>query len=140
MLQFATKAFRLTKHTHTHTHKNRGPATPPFGMRPRAQRTPTPDPAGFLSFPTSWENLQETAARLLFMAVRWAKCLAPFQTLSEGDQVSDDHCNNRFYSLSLSVDVAAAGVLEGLVPAPPVSTRRFWNSKFIVVFWLPMVQ
>ena len=39
------------------------------------------------SFPTSWETLQETAARLLFMAVRWAKCLAPFQTLSSGDQV-----------------------------------------------------
>jgi len=38
-------------------------------------------------FPTSWENLQETAARLLFMAVRWAKCLAPFQTLSQADQV-----------------------------------------------------
>ena len=39
------------------------------------------------AFPTSWETLQETAARLLFMAVRWAKCLAPFQTLSSGDQV-----------------------------------------------------
>ena len=44
--------------------------------------------ASLPAFPTSWENLQETAARLLFMAVRWAKCLAPFQTLSEGDQVT----------------------------------------------------
>ena len=35
----------------------------------------------------SWENIQETAARLLFMAVRWVKCLAPFQTLSLKDQV-----------------------------------------------------
>lgn len=32
--------------------------------------------------------LQETTARLLFMAVRWVRCLAPFQTLSKRDQVS----------------------------------------------------
>lgn len=30
---------------------------------------------------------QETTARLLFMAVRWVRCLAPFQTLSKRDQV-----------------------------------------------------
>ena len=30
---------------------------------------------------------QETAARLLFMAVRWARCLTPFQTLTQEDQV-----------------------------------------------------
>uniref|UniRef100_A0A1A9X285 NR LBD domain-containing protein n=1 Tax=Glossina brevipalpis TaxID=37001 RepID=A0A1A9X285_9MUSC len=35
----------------------------------------------------SWEMLQETTARLLFMAVRWVKCLMPFQTLSRSDQV-----------------------------------------------------
>ena len=52
------------------------------------------------TFPTSWENLQETAARLLFMAVRWAKCLAPFQTLSEGDQVSCSHSLTISYSPS----------------------------------------
>ncbi|XP_055711747.1 protein dissatisfaction isoform X2 [Phlebotomus papatasi] len=34
----------------------------------------------------SWEILQETTARLLFMAVRWVRCLVPFQTLSKGDQ------------------------------------------------------
>lgn len=34
----------------------------------------------------SWEMLQETTARLLFMAVRWVKCLVPFQTLSKCDQ------------------------------------------------------
>ena len=32
-------------------------------------------------------SLQETTARLLFMAVRWVKCLAPFQTLSLRDQL-----------------------------------------------------
>ncbi|XP_026679212.1 nuclear receptor subfamily 2 group E member 1-like [Diaphorina citri] len=31
--------------------------------------------------------LQETTARLLFMAVRWVRCLAPFQTLSKRDQL-----------------------------------------------------
>lgn len=30
---------------------------------------------------------QETTARLLFMAVRWVRCLAPFQTLSKHDQL-----------------------------------------------------
>eukprot|EP00095_Tigriopus_kingsejongensis_P006750 maker-scaffold1404_size42976-snap-gene-0.13 protein:Tk06750 transcript:maker-scaffold1404_size42976-snap-gene-0.13-mRNA-1 annotation:"orphan nuclear receptor" len=35
----------------------------------------------------SWDTLQETTARLLFMAVRWVKCLAPFQTLSSKDQL-----------------------------------------------------
>ncbi|XP_037912046.1 nuclear receptor subfamily 2 group E member 1 [Hermetia illucens] len=34
----------------------------------------------------SWEMLQETTARLLFMAVRWVRCLMPFQTLSKNDQ------------------------------------------------------
>ncbi|KAG8225436.1 hypothetical protein J437_LFUL004436 [Ladona fulva] len=29
----------------------------------------------------------ETTARLLFMAVRWVRCLAPFQTLSKRDQL-----------------------------------------------------
>ncbi|XP_050303171.1 protein dissatisfaction isoform X2 [Anthonomus grandis grandis] len=35
----------------------------------------------------TWEMLQETTARLLFMAVRWVRCLAPFQTLSKNDQL-----------------------------------------------------
>ncbi|CAO1348729.1 unnamed protein product [Diamesa tonsa] len=34
----------------------------------------------------TWEFLQETTARLLFMAVRWVRCLVPFQTLSKTDQ------------------------------------------------------
>lgn len=34
----------------------------------------------------TWEFLQETTARLLFMAIRWIRCLMPFQTLSKTDQ------------------------------------------------------
>ena len=30
---------------------------------------------------------QETTARLLFMAVRWVRCIPPFQTLSKNDQL-----------------------------------------------------
>lgn len=30
---------------------------------------------------------QETSARLLFMAVRWVRCLAPFQALTASDQL-----------------------------------------------------
>ena len=40
-----------------------------------------------LSMAPTWESLQETTARLLFMAVRWVKCLMPFQTLSTKDQL-----------------------------------------------------
>ncbi|XP_046446388.1 protein dissatisfaction-like [Daphnia pulex] len=36
--------------------------------------------------PGSYELLQETSARLLFMAVRWVRWLTPFQTLSRADQ------------------------------------------------------
>ncbi|XP_034245012.1 nuclear receptor subfamily 2 group E member 1 [Thrips palmi] len=35
----------------------------------------------------TWEVLQETTARLLFMAVQWVRSLAPFQTLSKKDQL-----------------------------------------------------
>ncbi|XP_067123771.1 nuclear receptor subfamily 2 group E member 1-like [Centruroides vittatus] len=35
-----------------------------------------------------WESLQEITARLLFMVVRWVKCLPTFQTLSKCDQVT----------------------------------------------------
>ncbi|XP_055386144.1 protein dissatisfaction [Condylostylus longicornis] len=42
--------------------------------------------AGIDSRMFSWEMLQETTARLLFMAVRWVRCLMPFQTLSKNDQ------------------------------------------------------
>lgn len=33
------------------------------------------------------ESLQEITARLLFMVIRWVKCLPTFQTLSKTDQV-----------------------------------------------------
>ncbi|KAF6208428.1 hypothetical protein GE061_016884 [Apolygus lucorum] len=47
----------------------------------------SPSTAIHLSLSPSWEVLQETTARLLFMAVRWVRCLAPFQTLSKRDQL-----------------------------------------------------
>ncbi|XP_043464682.1 protein dissatisfaction-like isoform X3 [Leptopilina heterotoma] len=37
-------------------------------------------------FSPTWEVLQETTARLLFMVVQWVKCLASFQALPEYDQ------------------------------------------------------
>ncbi|XP_034940790.1 nuclear receptor subfamily 2 group E member 1 [Chelonus insularis] len=45
-------------------------------------------PTGTLqSFSPTWEVLQETTARLLFMAVKWVRSLAPFQTLSKDDRL-----------------------------------------------------
>lgn len=46
---------------------------------------PMPGSTMEIRLPT-WEVLQETTARLLFMAVRWVRCLMPFQTLSKNDQ------------------------------------------------------
>ncbi|XP_044584529.1 protein dissatisfaction-like isoform X2 [Cotesia glomerata] len=39
------------------------------------------------NFSPTWEILQETTARLLFMAVKWVRCLVPFQTLFKDDQL-----------------------------------------------------
>ncbi|XP_044008025.1 protein dissatisfaction-like isoform X2 [Aphidius gifuensis] len=48
----------------------------------------SPSPTGTLhNFTPTWEVLQETTARLLFMAVRWVRCLAPFQTLYKEDRL-----------------------------------------------------
>ncbi|XP_026315451.1 photoreceptor-specific nuclear receptor [Hyposmocoma kahamanoa] len=47
---------------------------------------PPPSAFGAPLAPT-WELLQETSARLLFMAVRWVRCLAPFQALAPSDQL-----------------------------------------------------
>ncbi|XP_018318475.1 nuclear receptor subfamily 2 group E member 1 [Agrilus planipennis] len=46
-----------------------------------------PSPSLSLPLTPTWEILQETTARLLFMAVRWVRCLPPFQTLSKNDQL-----------------------------------------------------
>lgn len=68
--------------------RNRNLFPPPPAPAPAQLLSPPLLPSALPSLPTSWETLQETAARLLFMAVRWAKCLAPFQTLTSGDQVA----------------------------------------------------
>ncbi|XP_072395297.1 protein dissatisfaction [Diabrotica undecimpunctata] len=47
----------------------------------------TSPPLAPLPLTPTWEMLQETTARLLFMAVRWVRCLTPFQTLSKHDQL-----------------------------------------------------
>ncbi|CAH1184281.1 unnamed protein product, partial [Phyllotreta striolata] len=75
-----------------------------WGTKISQMESPSSSDSGILSSPTSislstnspftpipltptWSLLQETAARLLFMAVRWVRCLAPFQTLSKHDQL-----------------------------------------------------
>ena len=63
------------------------PPPPPPPILPLPPPTSTSTPALPLSMAPTWESLQETTARLLFMAVRWVKCLMPFQTLSTKDQL-----------------------------------------------------
>ncbi|KAL6254974.1 hypothetical protein P5V15_014317, partial [Pogonomyrmex californicus] len=53
-------------------------------METETSRSPT---GTVQSFSPTWEMLQETTARLLFMAVRWVRCLPPFQTISKDDQL-----------------------------------------------------
>ena len=71
------------------------------------ETSPSPANGSLLVTPT-WENIQETAARLLFMAVRWVKCLAPFQTLSLKDQVD-------LYFLSERKQIILSSVVLGLI-------------------------
>lgn len=64
---------------------------PPPPLLPLPPTTPTNNNINNSTVPSpanlpSWEVLQETTARLLFMAVRWVRCLVPFQTLSKADQ------------------------------------------------------
>uniref|UniRef100_A0A182JGE2 Uncharacterized protein n=1 Tax=Anopheles atroparvus TaxID=41427 RepID=A0A182JGE2_ANOAO len=59
-------------------------AGPPPPLVPHLTALP-PDGPAIIRLPT-WEILQETTARLLFMSVRWVRCLIPFQTLSKNDQ------------------------------------------------------
>lgn len=45
-----------------------------------------------ISFPkplsSQWDSVHEVTARLLFMVIRWVKCLPTFRTLSKNDQVA----------------------------------------------------
>lgn len=53
---------------------------------------PEPHPAGALTsaglYPSTHETVYETSARLLFMAVKWAKNLPSFASLPFRDQVN----------------------------------------------------
>ncbi|XP_050094833.1 protein dissatisfaction-like [Anopheles aquasalis] len=61
------------------------PPPPPLVPHPIALTALSPEGPTIIRLPT-WEILQETTARLLFMSVRWVRCLIPFQTLSKSDQ------------------------------------------------------
>uniref|UniRef100_A0A182F226 Uncharacterized protein n=1 Tax=Anopheles albimanus TaxID=7167 RepID=A0A182F226_ANOAL len=61
------------------------PPPPPLVPHPIALTALSPEVPTIIRLPT-WEILQETTARLLFMSVRWVRCLIPFQTLSKSDQ------------------------------------------------------
>ncbi|XP_030746012.1 nuclear receptor subfamily 2 group E member 1 [Sitophilus oryzae] len=76
---------KLTQLESNASESSSGLSMPSPGL-PMAQLSPTPTLAALPLTPT-WEMLQETTARLLFMAVRWVRCLAPFQTLSKHDQL-----------------------------------------------------
>ncbi|KAJ6633167.1 Protein dissatisfaction [Pseudolycoriella hygida] len=71
----------------------------------------------------SWEVLQETSARLLFMAVRWVRCLMPFQTLSKNDQqLLLQESWKELFLLNLS-QWAVPWDLGALLDSPPVRER-----------------
>ena len=58
------------------------------GSLDQMENEASPSPTGTMpNFILTWEVLQETTARLLFMAVRWVRCLVPFQTLCKDDQL-----------------------------------------------------
>ncbi|XP_045534716.1 protein dissatisfaction [Papilio machaon] len=83
---------------------------------------PPPSPFGAPLAPT-WELLQETSARLLFMAVRWVRCLAPFQALAPGDQLVLLRAAWKELFLLHLAQWAAPWDLAPLLAAPAARTR-----------------
>ena len=86
------------------------PTQPPISWYTEHQQPPPPQspastgaPTAFLPFATP-DNVYETAARLLFMAVKWAKNLPSFAALPFRDQVIQVHCgrlNTHFHSFKI---------------------------------------
>ena len=48
---------------------------------------PFPKPLQQLSATGQWDSVHEVTARLLFMVIRWVKCLPTYRTLTKNDQV-----------------------------------------------------
>jgi len=49
-----------------------------------------PKPLQQISSTAQWDSVHEVTARLLFMVIRWVKCLPTYRTLSKNDQVFND--------------------------------------------------
>lgn len=56
------------------------------GFTPLPLGIPFPKPLQ-PSTSSQWDSVHEVTARLLFMVIRWVKCLPTYRTLSKGDQV-----------------------------------------------------
>lgn len=74
---------------------------------------PEPHPAGLAApalYPSTHETVYETSARLLFMAVKWAKNLPSFASLPFRDQVKKN-CTYLFFSSSFLFNVRITFVM-----------------------------
>ncbi|XP_055945302.1 protein dissatisfaction-like [Argiope bruennichi] len=70
------------------------------------------------------ESVQEITARLLFMVIRWVKCLPTFQTLTKTDQVILlEESWKDLYLLNLSQWSVTLDIL-GTLPRPPLALTR----------------
>ncbi|XP_035209615.1 LOW QUALITY PROTEIN: nuclear receptor subfamily 2 group E member 1-like [Stegodyphus dumicola] len=84
--------------------------------------------AGLLSFgghvASNRESVQEITARLLFMVIRWVKCLPTFQTLSKTDQVILlEESWKDLYLLNMAQWSVTLDLL-GTLPRPPLALTR----------------
>ena len=57
-------------------------------FRPRSGQQQESTPREIMLYPGAQENIYESSARLLFMAVKWAKNLPSFSNLPFRDQVN----------------------------------------------------
>ncbi|KAG8188096.1 hypothetical protein JTE90_002451 [Oedothorax gibbosus] len=70
------------------------------------------------------ESVQEITARLLFMVIRWVKCLPTFQTLTKTDQVILlEESWKDLYLLNMSQWSVTLDIL-GTLPRPPLALTR----------------
>ncbi|CAG2111245.1 unnamed protein product, partial [Medioppia subpectinata] len=77
-----------------------------------------------------WDSVHEVTARLLFMVIRWVKCLPTYRTLTKNDQITllEDSWKDLFL-LNMAQWSVTLDLVSPLPGAPAYLTRAITNFK-----------
>ncbi|XP_054163750.1 protein dissatisfaction-like [Oppia nitens] len=93
---------------------------------------PFPKPLAHLSTNSSphWDSVHEVTARLLFMVIRWVKCLPTYRTLSKNDQITllEDSWKDLFL-LNMAQWSVTLDLVSPMPGAPTYLSRAITNFK-----------